>query len=616
MSSWGPPVRPTAVQDSAAARKALPAGERAPAQARTFVRAVIAGRALGIGSAGAVTERLADTAALLTSELVTNAFVHAGTGIEIACLPEGGEAADSPGLTGVTVEVTDSQPTSSVPREQPAGGEDRGFGLRIVHALAESWGVTYRRTCKSVWFRVTAAPDEYGPVAGADPESLLREPVVREMAVREERRAPREFLQGRRGAFLAEVSELLAGQLDEDMVAALAGQLLVPRLADWCAVWLTAAPARMRLSRVWHVDEHRIGPLRNALQGESPLTGASPAGTPWPWPQAAGDGGSALAFPLVAGGVSQGVLVIGVGEPHEITDHVARAVEDMARRVAQALVTARMYTRQTTISRTLQRKQLPPSLASIPGVESAIVYEPHARGQTVGGDFYDLFPLGDDRWCFLLGDVQGKDAEAMSVTGLTRHLVRLLARDGRGVESVLGRLNGAMAEEGAESAALGEDAAGPRFLSLVYGELTPDVRHGGAHCTLASAGHPPPLHLSAAGTVTPAGRPQLLLGIDEDAEFTADSFFLAPGETLLCVTDGVTERRAGDRQLDDDDGLARILRSCTAMGAMAVAERIRRVTHDFSSEPVGDDLAILALHASPRSDSATGPGPNGSGPGG
>ncbi|NEE29118.1 protein phosphatase, partial [Streptomyces sp. SID7982] len=41
-------------------------------------------------------------------------------------------------------------------------------------------------------------------------------------------------------AFLAEASDLLAGQLDEDLVAAIAGQLLVPRLADWCAIWLEA----------------------------------------------------------------------------------------------------------------------------------------------------------------------------------------------------------------------------------------------------------------------------------------------------------------------------------------------------------------------------------------
>ena len=50
--------------------------------------------------------------------------------------------------------------------------------------------------------------------------------------------ATRDWLSRGALSFLAEASDLLAGQLDEDLVAALAGQLIVPRLADWCAVWL------------------------------------------------------------------------------------------------------------------------------------------------------------------------------------------------------------------------------------------------------------------------------------------------------------------------------------------------------------------------------------------
>ncbi|XES00865.1 PP2C family protein-serine/threonine phosphatase [Streptomyces sp. S1D4-11] len=282
-----------------------------------------------------------------------------------------------------------------------------------------------------------------------------------------------------------------------------------------------------------------------------------------------------------------------------MADGVVRLAEDVARRVAQAVVTARRYTRQTTISRALQRRQLPASLASIPGVDTAIVYEPHGQGQTVGGDFYDLFPMGDGRWGFLLGDVCGHDPEAMSVTGLARHLVRLLAREGHGVASVLGKLNAAMAEESAEAVALSGEQARPRFLSLLYGELESDPVAGGAHCTLASAGHPLPLRLSVDGSVAPVADPQMLLGIGEDIQFHANSFDLVPGETLLCVTDGVTERRSGNRQLDDDDGLSELLRGCVGLGAKAVAERVRQVAHDFDTGPVDDDLAVLVLEALP-----------------
>lgn len=601
---------PSAGLSDLESRRALPTGHLAPSTARALVRSEIEKWARASLTPGWVTERLAEDAELLVSELVSNALMHAGTQIEVACGVETDPSdADEPAaasgpveIEAVLVEVADHQPTGRVTGEASTGRGGRGLGLQIVGALAQAWGVTYRRTEKVVWFRL-AVSEMVGKPSGSLNEAMHRELEAAEIFTssrQADRRRTAEWAD-RGGAFLAEASELLSGQLDEDMVAALAGQLLVPRLADWCAVWLTNEAGAMRLSRVWDVDERKVDALRYALEADPPPAGLRTVGIPWPWPESvdeSGRGGSALAFSLVAGGTCLGSLVIGRAGPTEMTDSVARTVEDVARRVAQAVVTARQYARQTSISRALQRRQLPSSLASLPGVETAIVYEPHAKGQTVGGDFYDLFPMADNRWSFLLGDVQGKDPEAMSVTGLTRHLVRLLAREGHGVESVLGRLNAAMAEEGAEAVALGGEGAQPRFLSLVYGELEPDLEAGGAHCTIASAGHPAPLKLSENGVV-PVVESQMLLGIDQGTQFAAYGFDLLPGETLLCVTDGVTERRSGQRQLDDDDGLAQILAACGGMGAMAVAERVRQAAHDFGPEPVEDDLAILVLHAVP-----------------
>ena len=360
-----------------------------------------------------------------------------------------------------------------------------GYGLQLVSALAESWGVTYRQSVKTVWFRLEATEGEPGRIecraqgrGGAHRRASASSGPPPPVAPRgRPHRFAAEWADRGGPSFLAETSELLAGQLDQDMVTALAAQLLVPRLADWCAIWLSTEGGGMQLSRVWHVDERRITPLRAELERDPPADIVRTAGTPWPWPECAGaapSGGSALAFPLVARDTEQGMLLLGRAGHLQMTDTVVRMVEDVARRVAQAVFTARQYTRQTTISLALQRRQLPATLASIPSVDTAIVYEPHGEGQTVGGDFYDVFPMGDRRWCFLLGDVQGKDPEAMSVTGLARHLVRLLAREGHGVESVLGRLNLAMAEESAEAVELGGEQASSRFLSLLYGELEVD----------------------------------------------------------------------------------------------------------------------------------------------
>ncbi|MPY62047.1 SpoIIE family protein phosphatase [Streptomyces spongiae] len=591
----------------------VPANELAASAARKFVRAVLAERtAPRFPGAPTLSDRSVDDAVLLVSELVTSAVTHSGFELEVACRIEAGprssvdSARAETGFVGVVVEVLERAPSGGRDGGKSELSHLRGHGRRLMRTLAESWGVTHRRTERVAWFRLEGAmapplaiPEQ--DVTGPLPESVRRGPpapaLPRDLPARSA-----EWAERAGQSFLAEAGELLAGQLDEDMVAALAGQLLVPRLADWCGVWLTTDNAEMRLSHVWHMDERRIRALRLALQKDRPSAGLSTTGVPWPWPEsgdAGSPGGSALAFPLVAGGRCHGTLLIGqAGLPH-LTDAVVRLAEDVARRMAQAVVTARHYTRQESISRSLQRRQLPTSLAAIPGVDTAIVYEPWAEGQTVGGDFYDLFPIEDHRWCFLLGDVSGHDVEAMSVTGLARHLVRLLAREGHGVESLLNRLNLAMAEEAAEAMTLRGEREGSRFLSLLYGELEPDPVAGGARCTLASAGHPPPLRLALDGSVTPAAGPQMLLGIEEHTEYHANSFTLEPGETLLCVTDGVTERRRGTRQLDDDDGLAEVLRGCVGLGAKAVAECVRRAAHDFSNEPIEDDLAVLVLEAVP-----------------
>ncbi|WP_108999366.1 SpoIIE family protein phosphatase [Streptomyces rishiriensis] len=430
-------------------------------------------------------------------------------------------------------------------------------------------------------------------------------------------RGDRDWLNRGALSFLAEASDLLAGQLDEDLVAALTGQLLVPRLADWCAVWLEdevsgrgewAGGPGPRLARVWHASENRIEELRGTLEKDPPCPpdgGPRSGPEPFPWPGASlGPHGAALAYRLIAGGRPLGTLVIGRAGPVVFPDEVTGLVEDLGRRVALAIGAARQYARQATISAVLQRGLLPGAVAEIPGVRSALVYEPREQGGP-SGDFYDLFPAGDGRWCFAVGDVQGKGPEAAVVIGLARPWLRLLAREGYGVADVLDRLNQLLLDDATEAAdAAARAFVGPvvpgdgpqtRFLSLLYGELAPF--EGGVRCTFASAGHPLPLVLGPDGSVATAGHPQTLLGVIEDVAYTCDSLRLRPGDTLLCVTDGVTERRSGLRQFDDEAGLAAALAGCVGLDADLIAERIRGLVHAFGEQPPEDDLALLVLQA-------------------
>ncbi len=124
---------------------------------------------------------------------------------------------------------------------------------------------------------------------------------------------------------------------------------------------------------------------------------------------------------------------------------------------------------------------------------------------------------------------------------------------------------------------------------------------GALEVSLVCAGHPPPLLFRAAGEPGPpsvAAESQLLLGVEPGAFFGTQHVRLFPGDLLLLVTDGVTERRGDDgRLLDDDDGLARLLAGGRGLSAWAVASRIRRAVSEFGSEPPSDDMAVLVIRA-------------------
>jgi serine phosphatase RsbU (regulator of sigma subunit) len=95
----------------------------------------------------------------------------------------------------------------------------------------------------------------------------------------------------------------------------------------------------------------------------------------------------------------------------------------------------------------------------------------------------------------------------------------------------------------------------------------------------------------------PTADPQPLLGVMEELKFEAQDVFLSPGDLILCVTDGVTERRDNGRLLDDEDGLAKILSDCAGLSAGAVAARIQRAVGEFGVGPATDDMALLVLRA-------------------
>ncbi|MDT5079325.1 MAG: phosphoserine phosphatase RsbU/P [Mycobacterium sp.] len=239
------------------------------------------------------------------------------------------------------------------------------------------------------------------------------------------------------------------------------------------------------------------------------------------------------------------------------------------------------------LATTLQRSLIPPLLSPPVGLEACAYYHP-ASLDDVGGDFYDLFPLARDKWGFFLGDVSGKGAGAAAVTSLTRYTLRAAAVYDDDPVEVLKNLDTVLSHE-----FHGDD---PRFCTVVFGILVAG-RDGGFDIELATGGHPPALLIGADGRAryvdTVGGQ---AVGILPDAQFASARVQLAPGDTLVVYTDGLTEARmgTGTTRYDDHDALVDFAAAHSPATATTIVAAIQTLLGSFGSG-LEDDVAVMAL---------------------
>ena len=239
--------------------------------------------------------------------------------------------------------------------------------------------------------------------------------------------------------------------------------------------------------------------------------------------------------------------------------------------------------RSRLLARTLQQSFIPPALPAVPGLEIAATFHPAASD--IGGDFYDIFPVGPDEWYVLLGDVCGKGPEAAVVTSLVRHTARGLAVLAADPVEVLERLNDAVLS-----------ASPDRFCTMALGRLR---RHeGGWDVTLAAAGHPSPLLCAQDEEPVAVGGRGPLVGVLASPVFAQERFLLPPGRTVLLYTDGITESRS-DLDFYGDQRLADVC----SRGPTDPRHLVDRLTGDVLSFATGtrDDIAVLAFAEQPAS---------------
>jgi serine phosphatase RsbU (regulator of sigma subunit) len=215
-------------------------------------------------------------------------------------------------------------------------------------------------------------------------------------------------------------------------------------------------------------------------------------------------------------------------------------------------------------------------------VLTAARYLPAGRAAQVGGDWYDVIPLGDGRIGVAIGDVSGHGIRAAALMGQLRGTLRAYALEGHSPGHVLAALN--------RAAAAFTGLEPEQLATAAYAVVDPaagQVRH-------ARAGHPPLVLVDeSTGDRVPrllGGPAGLPLGVDEDADYPESSAELAAGTWLLGYTDGFVERR--DEGFDT--GLDRLLDAVRRSSATALDDVLDELLGTVPG-PADDDIALIAL---------------------
>jgi serine phosphatase RsbU (regulator of sigma subunit) len=202
--------------------------------------------------------------------------------------------------------------------------------------------------------------------------------------------------------------------------------------------------------------------------------------------------------------------------------------------------------------------------------------------RAIGGDFFEYFDLPGESVGFALGDVAGKGPPAAILASLVQGILSTHEGDGGGPAATLHRVNQALVRRGIES----------RFATLAYAVLAPDGR-----LVSSTAGHNPAFVIGRDGGVRRLERGGLVLGAFENAAYEEEAIHLAPGDTLVLYSDGVTDaEREGGEQFGEERLLPVLLRDAGRSGPEQILERVLGAIRAFAGDrPPADDITVLVV---------------------
>jgi len=294
--------------------------------------------------------------------------------------------------------------------------------------------------------------------------------------------------------------------------------------------------------------------------------------------------GTALIVPMRRGEEAIGFISLGRKlsdqefEPDEV-EFLAAAADQTASAIYN--LGLRKQAQEYEEAREIQERLLPKQIPQAPGLEISGSWRP---ARIVGGDYFDVFKLSENRLGLCIGDVSGKGMPAALLMCNLQAVVRALASDSTPPRELVAKANRVM----------WVNTNNDKFITLFYARIDAE----GRTLEFTNAGHNAPVLTRRDGTQVRLDEGGLIVGAFQEAAYAQGQIDLRPGDRLVMFTDGVTEVT---NEEEEEFGEKRLAEACLRgrqLSAEALEHSLFEVVTEFCDGNFEDDATVLVMAVS------------------
>jgi sigma-B regulation protein RsbU (phosphoserine phosphatase) len=263
--------------------------------------------------------------------------------------------------------------------------------------------------------------------------------------------------------------------------------------------------------------------------------------------------------------------------------HLERRNRELEQTLESSVAHCELQEEELNRAREIQLALLPKEIPQIEGFEIAGIWEP---ARIVGGDYFDVIKLSEQKLGICIADVVGKGVPAALFMANVQATVRAYASDSVSPAWLCGRVNSVVCT----------NIAAGKFVTLFYGIL--DAKQKTMQYT--SAGHPRPILKNAIGEVTRLDNGGAVLGVFPNWKYEDSVAQLAPGDRLVLFTDGITEAARPDGEQFGEEGLIRLVKMLSDEPPSKLNAKLLTDVKNFCDSHLQDDATLITITVRPK----------------